>query len=167
MPKCSSEFSVILPCAYNYAKNILDGSKRPHCPFCFSWTKKTRESVGRRLILKNIGVEWSYERAVPWMPFFHFPDGIKAQKDSNSLLLLNHVPLTAQSLNTNKWLERKALKSSAVVPEGIWSQSSQEQNIRSLNRSLAKQHLGCWFPALVLTFTAPPKCKSAASVRRC
>lgn len=80
------------------------------------------------------------------MPFSILPDNIKAQKDSNSSPLLNHTHLTAQPLNTNKRLERKALKSSSVVP-CLWpynhkAAKNRNTNPRSLNRSLAKQRLG-------------------------
>lgn len=116
-----------------------------------------------------------------------FPDNIKAQKDSNSLLRLNHVHMTEQSLNTNKQLERKALKSSAVVhflrAYDHKAARKRNTNLRSLNRSLAKQRLPlallfCQIlligilislpcSAFVVTFTVLPKCnKSLQQVSR-
>ena len=123
---------------------------------------------------------------MPFFPFSIFPDNIKAWRDSNSSLLLNHVHLTARSLNTNKRLERKALKCSAVVPclRAYNHKAAQDRNtnLRSLNRSLAKLRLGSallfgqilqiWI--LISTpmssfssLTAPPKCnKSLQQVSR-
>lgn len=97
----------------------------------------------------------------PECPFsiLYIPN-IKAQKDSNSLLLSNHVHLTAPSLNTNKWPQRKALKSSAAVPclRAYNHKAAKDRitNLRSLNRSLAKQRLGSALSCLTNLANAYP-----------
>lgn len=128
---------------YIHAENILDESKTIYFPFCIE-QEKTQEFVGS-LETWELSDHLSERCPKCLLPFSIFPDNIKAHRDLKSSLLLNHVLFTAQSLNKNKRPERKAFKSSALVP-CLWAYNhkapkNRNTNLRSLNRSLAEQRL--------------------------
>lgn len=92
------------------------GSKRPITLFTSVEQKDPLSLWEEAWSSKNLGVEWSCEGAMPWMPFFHFPDSTERFEFASALKSCT-LDCTVSKYKQMAWVESTQDLCSSPVPE--------------------------------------------------